>query len=55
MSLFSKKCPYCKGTNLYIRRTSPMLVLGCKDCDRKVKLLKSKGLSDTEIKEIITN
>ena len=48
------KCPYCKGKNLYLRRTSPMEQYGCRDCDKKVKLLREKGLTDKEIRKIIT-
>jgi len=49
-----RKCPYCDGKNLYIRRTSPIEVLGCRDCDKKVKMLKAKGLSEKDIKRFIT-
>jgi len=48
------KCPYCKGTNLYIQRTSPMLAYGCRDCLKKAKLLEKKGLSKKEIREVLT-
>jgi len=52
--LFKKPaCPYCKGSNLYLKRTSPMEVLGCRDCEKKTKLLEKKGLSRREIEKII--
>lgn len=47
------RCPYCKGKNLYLKRTSPMTVYGCRDCEHKVKLLREKGLSDSEIKKVL--
>ncbi len=50
---WEKKCPYCRGTNLYIRRTSPVLKYGCRDCDKKIEKLRGKGLSDREIKELL--
>lgn len=47
------KCPYCGGTNLYLQRTSPIQVIGCKDCQEKARLLKNKGLSRKEIEKFI--
>jgi len=53
MSFFSRKCPYCKGDNLYLKRTSPMDVWGCKDCERKTKYLLQQGLSKAQIIKLI--
>lgn len=36
--MFWRKCPYCKGRNLYLKRTSPAEVYGCRDCEKKVDL-----------------
>jgi DNA-directed RNA polymerase subunit RPC12/RpoP len=47
------KCPYCNGRNLYLKRTWPMEVYGCRDCEKKIKFLREKGLTDKEIKKII--
>lgn len=47
------KCPYCKGKNLYLKRTFPIEKYGCRDCEKRVKLLCEHGLSDKEIKRII--
>ena len=55
MGIFGRKCPYCKGKNIYLKRTSPVEVLGCKDCEKKAKFLKEKGLSEKEILKIIKN
>lgn len=44
------KCPYCKGKNLYIKRTWPTEVYGCKDCEAKIKYLRECGLSENQIK-----
>jgi transposase-like protein len=49
----SKKCPYCRGKNLFVKRTSLFLVFGCRDCDKKVDILRSKGLKDKDIVKII--
>lgn len=48
------KCPYCKGKNLYIKRTSPIEQYGCRDCEAKVKILRKHGLSNKEILKILT-
>jgi len=53
MGLFAPKCPYCKGKNLYLKRTSPVEVYGCKDCEEKAKILQQYGLSKDEIKKIL--
>lgn len=47
------KCPYCKGRNLYVKRTWPMIVYGCKDCEEKVEYLRECGLSDEQIEKVI--
>lgn len=51
--LFSPKCPYCRGKNLYLQRTSPVEVIGCRDCQEKTSMLEKKGLSRAEITKII--
>lgn len=53
MGLFAPKCPYCKGENLYLKRTSPVEVYGCKDCEKKAKTMQQHGLSKSEIKKIL--
>ena len=50
---FSRKCPYCKGKNLYLKRTSPIEVLGCRDCEKKTKHLEKQGLSKEQIIKIM--
>lgn len=50
---FTKKCPNCKGKNLYLKRTNPVEKWGCRDCEKKIKILRSKGMRDNEIKKII--
>ena len=50
---FSRKCPYCKGKNLYLKRTSPMEVWGCKDCEKKTKYLEERGLSRKQIMKMM--
>ena len=50
---YNKKCPYCRGKNLYIRRTSPMLVLGCKDCEAKAKLMEKSGMQKSDILKVL--
>lgn len=47
------KCPYCKGKNLYLKRTSPIEKYGCRDCEKRIKSLREYGLSDKEIKRVI--
>lgn len=49
--LFGPKCPYCKGKNLYLKRTSPVEQYGCRDCERKIEKLRAAGMSDREIKD----
>ena len=46
------KCPYCKGKNLYLKRTSPMDIYGCRDCEAKIKILREEGLSEDKIKAL---
>lgn len=53
MGLFRQRCPYCKGKNLYLKRTSPTEVYGCRDCEKKIKVLRQHGLNDSEIKKIL--
>lgn len=52
---FSPKCPYCKGQNLYLKRTSPREKYGCRDCERKIKTMRENGMSESDIKKIITS
>ncbi len=47
------RCSYCGGKNLYIKRTSPMVVYGCRDCEKKVKYLRECGLNNKQIKKVI--
>jgi len=50
----SKGCPYCnKKDKLYVRRTSPMVVMGCHRCEKTAKFLKDKGLSKNEILKVL--
>lgn len=51
--MFRPKCPYCKGKNLYLKRTSPVNVYGCRDCEKKVRYLKELGLTKEQIKKVI--
>lgn len=50
--MFGRKCPYCKGKNLYLKRTNPVDVYGCKDCEKKTKYLEEQGLSKEQIKKL---
>jgi glutaredoxin len=43
------KCPYCKGKNLYLKRTSPMEAYGCRDCEEKAEYLLKCGLTKKQI------
>ena len=47
------KCPYCKGKNLYLKRTSPFVQYGCRDCERKIKTYRESGLTDKQIKNLL--
>ena len=47
------KCPYCKGKNLYLKRTWPTEQYGCLDCEAKVKYLRECGLNDKQIERAI--
>ncbi|MEK4907385.1 hypothetical protein [Niallia sp. FSL M8-0099] len=51
--MFSKKCPYCRGKNLYLKQTSLVVKYGCRDCDKKVKLMRENGMSDKDIMKVI--
>jgi uncharacterized protein YlaI len=44
------KCSYCKGKNLYLKRTSPMDQYGCRDCEKKIALLRKEGVSEKTIR-----
>lgn len=52
LKVFKRKCPHCRGKNLYLKRTSPMDAWGCKDCEKKVKYLGKQGLSKKQIKKV---
>ncbi len=47
------KCPYCKGKNLYVKRTFPVEKYGCRDCEKKVKYLRECGLTDKQIEKVV--
>ncbi|MCL2312352.1 MAG: hypothetical protein FWC41_07690 [Firmicutes bacterium] len=47
------RCPYCRKDSLYIRRTSPVIKFGCRNCDKKVKILLESGMSKENISLII--
>ena len=51
--MFRPKCPYCNGTNLYLCRTSPMEKYGCRDCDKKTKLMQENGMSKKDILKVL--
>lgn len=55
MGLFAPKCLYCKSKNLYLKRTSPVEKYGCRDCERKVKIMRENGMSGKDIKKVICN
>lgn len=53
MGLFSRpKCPHCRGKNLYLKRTWPTEVYGCRDCEAKIKYLRECGMTDEQIKKL---
>ena len=47
------KCSYCRGKNLYIKRTSPVVQYGCRDCENKVKYMRQCGMNDKQIEKVI--
>jgi hypothetical protein len=47
------KCPYCKGKNLYLKRTWPMEVYGCRDCEKKTAYMRECGMTDRQIKKVL--
>ena len=49
---FKPKCLYCGGKNIYLKRTSPIYVYGCKACEKKVKYLKEQGMEKSQIKKL---
>lgn len=55
MSWFSPKCPYCGSKDLYIARTSPIEKYGCRECDRKVKIMQENGMERKQILRVIKN
>ena len=48
------KCPYCKGKNLYLKQTFPVVKYGCMDCEKVIKYLRECGLTNRQIEKIIT-
>ncbi len=52
---FSRKCPYCGGKNLYLKRTSPVEQYGCRDCEKEIKYLKECGVPEDRIKTLFNN
>ena len=46
------KCSYCKGKNLYLKRTSPMVNYGCRDCEKEIKFMRENGMSEQRIKQL---
>lgn len=52
MGLFGSKCPCCKGKNLYLKRTWPNDVYGCKDCESKIAYMKKCGMTEKQIKKL---
>lgn len=57
MKTTRKGCPICnKKDELYLKRTSPIQVLGCHRCEKKVKeLKKNSNLTDAQIIKILSN
>lgn len=53
MNIGSPKCPYCRGDNLYLKRTWPTEAYGCRDCERRIAMMRKEGLTDKQIKRII--
>jgi len=51
---FSRKCPYCKGKNLYLKRTSPIEKYGCRDCEKKIKIMRESGMSESSIRKVMS-
>ena len=47
------KCPYCRGKNLYIKRTSPVVKYGCRDFENKVKYMRQCVMNDKQIEKVI--
>ena len=47
------KCPYCRGKNLYLKRTSPFEQYGCRDCEARIKYMRECGMTDDQIKKVI--
>lgn len=49
---WSPKCPYCRGRNLYLKRTWPTEQYGCRDCEEKIEQLRESGLSESQIRKL---
>lgn len=54
MSLLVKKCPYCKGKNLYLKRTWPTEQHGCRDCEKKIAIMRKNGMSEELIRKVFS-
>lgn len=50
--ILDMRCPYCHGKNLYLKRTWPTEVHGCRDCEAKIKYLRKCGMTDEKIKPL---
>lgn len=50
--MFSTKCPYCNGKNLYLKRTYPFDKYGCRDCEKEIRYLENCGMSQVQIKRL---
>jgi len=48
------KCTYCGGKDLYLKRTWPIEVYGCHDCEKKIRYMREQGLREEQIKKIMT-
>lgn len=49
------KCPYCKGRNLYLKRTFPVEKWGCKDCEKRIAIMRRNGMNEKDIRKVICN
>jgi len=47
-----RKCDYCGGKNLHIKRTWPAKVLGCHDCEKEAEYLIKCGMTPEQIKRL---
>lgn len=54
MGWLSRKCPYCQCGNLYLKRTSPTEMWGCRECESKAALMLKHGMSKKEIIKVLS-